>query len=153
MIEFFAGNGNLSRCMKLSGIQTGKLDILYPGSQKQRKYKTNVMDVNSCSGFALAGCILSVSCMELYSYSGNHAGMKHNSFGSKRPWALNFIVLHLNWVTRVGSMEAGCVWTSQAEKKSYIQFWMKMFDRILLYNMLRWQSKNGLVSEIQGIAF
>ncbi|CAL1166938.1 unnamed protein product, partial [Cladocopium goreaui] len=29
VLEFYAGRGNLSRCMKLSGRRTGSLDLLY----------------------------------------------------------------------------------------------------------------------------
>ena len=51
MIEFFAGRGNLSRCMKLAGIPTASLDILYSGSRRERSHKSNAMDINSPSGF------------------------------------------------------------------------------------------------------
>ena len=47
MVEFFAGRANLSRCMRVSGITTPSLDILYPGSRKERTYATNCMDMNS----------------------------------------------------------------------------------------------------------
>lgn len=56
MLEFFAGNANLSRCMKYAGYKTGRLDILYPGSRKrERSYKSNPMDMTSVSGFWLLG--------------------------------------------------------------------------------------------------
>lgn len=52
MLEFFAGRANLSRCMRLSGLRTGKFDILYPVNHKGKKRKSNVMNMLSPSGFA-----------------------------------------------------------------------------------------------------
>ena len=54
MYEFFAGRGNLSRCMKASGRKTASFDILYNAGKPDRKkpYGSNSMDFNSPSGFA-----------------------------------------------------------------------------------------------------
>ena len=54
MYEFFAGRGNLSRCMKASGMRTVSFDILYNAEKpgRNKSYGTNGMDFNSCSGFA-----------------------------------------------------------------------------------------------------
>ena len=51
MLEFFAGKGNLSKCMKSSGYTTASFDILYSGG-RQEYHNTNFMDINSSSGFA-----------------------------------------------------------------------------------------------------
>ena len=53
MVEFFAGRGNLTKCMKLSGIPTAALDIKYAPENNR---KSNAMDLNSVSGFAPFGC-------------------------------------------------------------------------------------------------
>ena len=51
VLEFFSGRANLSRCMKLSGLRAGSLDILYSvDSAKTRG--SNPMDLLSDSGFA-----------------------------------------------------------------------------------------------------
>ena len=51
-IEFYAGNGNLTKCMRYAGYRTGSLDIKYPGSRDTSKvYSSNVMDITSPSGF------------------------------------------------------------------------------------------------------
>jgi hypothetical protein len=56
MLEFFAGRGNLSRYMKLSGYRTGSLDILYiANGQAGKKRKSNPMNLLSVSGFAHLG--------------------------------------------------------------------------------------------------
>ena len=56
-LEFFAGCGQLSKSMTISGRRTGSLDILYPVAPKsKKKHNSNPMDMNSPSGFAfLAG--------------------------------------------------------------------------------------------------
>lgn len=51
MVEFFAGCGSLTRCMKLSGLTAASLDIKYQGSKQPRIYSSNAMDMTSCSGF------------------------------------------------------------------------------------------------------
>ena len=52
MVEFFAGKGNLTRCMRLSEIPTMSLDIKYnPESCRSPPFKSNAFDVNSVSGF------------------------------------------------------------------------------------------------------
>ena len=51
MLEFFAGNANLSRCMRASGFKVASFDILYEGGRKP-EHNTNFMDINSPSGFA-----------------------------------------------------------------------------------------------------
>lgn len=51
MLEFYAGKGNLSRVMKLSGWRTGSLDIKY-GARLKRPHNSNPMDILSPSGFA-----------------------------------------------------------------------------------------------------
>ena len=58
MIEFFAGRGNLSRCMRVSGRRTCSFDILYDATRpgRSKPYKSNAMDINSASGFALIVC-------------------------------------------------------------------------------------------------
>ena len=59
MLEFFAGRGNLSRCMRASGKKTCSFDVLYDASKEGRSkssYKTNAMDILSASGFALIVC-------------------------------------------------------------------------------------------------
>jgi len=54
VLEFYAGNGNLSRYCRLAQLRTGSLDILYE-MQTGRKYGTNPMDMLSVSGFAFLG--------------------------------------------------------------------------------------------------
>lgn len=58
-LEFYAGNANLSRMMKLSGFRVGKLDLLYgpqvPTSGK--RHGSNPMDLLGDSGFALLSII------------------------------------------------------------------------------------------------
>lgn len=58
-LEFFAGRGNLTRCLKLSGLRTGSFDVKYKSSRKKRSkpYRSNCMDINSVSGFAHIGFI------------------------------------------------------------------------------------------------
>ena len=51
LFEFFAGNGNLSRCSRATGLKTASFDILYTGAQKA-SHGSNCMDINSPSGFA-----------------------------------------------------------------------------------------------------
>ena len=53
-IEFYAGNGNVSKCFNASGIRCAALDILYPidGSDGHR---SNPMDILSVSGFWFLG--------------------------------------------------------------------------------------------------
>ena len=53
-IEFYAGNGNVSKCFNASGIRCAALDILYPiaGSDSHR---SNPMDILSVSGFWFLG--------------------------------------------------------------------------------------------------
>ncbi|CAL1145636.1 unnamed protein product [Cladocopium goreaui] len=63
-LEFFAGRGNLSRCMRLSGRKTCSFDILYKsGKGRSRPYGSNAMDINSTSGYAL--CILALLCTKI----------------------------------------------------------------------------------------
>lgn len=54
MLEFYAGNGALTRYCKLSGLRAGALDIMYQ-LQTGRSYGSNPMDILSASGFALLG--------------------------------------------------------------------------------------------------
>ena len=57
MVEFFAGKGNLTRCMRLSEIPTLSLDIKYnPETCRSPPHKSNAFDVNSVSGFPCFGC-------------------------------------------------------------------------------------------------
>ena len=56
-MEFYAGKGNLTRMMRLSGLRAAKLDFLF-GSQvgvTKRKHQSNPMDLLSDSGFASLG--------------------------------------------------------------------------------------------------
>ena len=58
MAEFFAGRGNLSRCMRLSGIPTASLDLLYPAVPRKsnpNRHTINAMDMNTPAGFAPFG--------------------------------------------------------------------------------------------------
>ena len=58
MAEFFAGRGNLSRCMRLSGIPTASLDLLYPAVPRKsnpNRHTINAMDMNTRAGFAPFG--------------------------------------------------------------------------------------------------
>ena len=61
VVEFYAGKGNLSRMMKLSGYRTVSLDLLY-GSRTSRDgmktRKSNPFDILSPSGFATLGNII-----------------------------------------------------------------------------------------------
>ena len=54
MYEFFAGCGNLTRCMRASGRRTASFDILYSVKKdcRDKPYGSNSMDINSASGFA-----------------------------------------------------------------------------------------------------
>ena len=54
-LEFYAGRGNLSKCMKLTGMTVASFDVKYKSSRKQREkpYTSNAMDILSPSGFAL----------------------------------------------------------------------------------------------------
>ena len=54
MIEFFAGKGHLSSCMRASGYSTASFDILYTDGRKA-EHGSNFMDINSPSGFAYFG--------------------------------------------------------------------------------------------------
>ena len=59
MAEFFAGRGNLSRCMRLSGVTTASLDLLYPAVPRKsspNRHVLNAMDMNTPAGFAPFGC-------------------------------------------------------------------------------------------------
>ena len=51
MLEFFAGKGNLSKCMKSVGYKTASFDILY-SEGREEYHNTNFMDINSSSGMA-----------------------------------------------------------------------------------------------------
>jgi len=57
MLEYFAGCASLSMCMREAGKRTGSLDIKYKvepkNSQRKRKHRSNPMDMNDTSGFAL----------------------------------------------------------------------------------------------------
>jgi hypothetical protein len=54
VLEFYAGRGNLSRCMKLSGRRTRSLDLLYGKKVRfSKNNRSNPMDILSPSGFAL----------------------------------------------------------------------------------------------------
>ena len=60
MLEFFAGRGNVSRVMKLSGLRTGSLDIKYPVKTSKPKPRSgSTMDLLSPAGFAIPVCIRS----------------------------------------------------------------------------------------------
>lgn len=60
ILEFFAGNGNLSKCMRYAGYATGSLDIIYSGTRNpNRVYRSNPMDMNSPSGFWSHGSTIS----------------------------------------------------------------------------------------------
>ena len=56
MLEFFAGRGNLTTCMRACGWKTAALDILYNGGFPD--CNSNPMDINSRSGFASFGSIV-----------------------------------------------------------------------------------------------
>ena len=49
-VEFYAGKGNLSRCMRASGIRTASLDLLYRVKGSERHH-SNCMDILSPAGF------------------------------------------------------------------------------------------------------
>ena len=51
MLEYFAGRGNLTRCMRLAGFKTASYDLNYKGSRKPRVYKSNPMDITTAAGF------------------------------------------------------------------------------------------------------
>lgn len=51
MLEFFAGRGVLSQCMRSSGYTVASFDIIY-SSGRQESHGSNFMDLNSSSGFA-----------------------------------------------------------------------------------------------------
>lgn len=55
-MEFYAGKGNLSRCMRASGIRTASLDLLYQ-VRGSKNHKSNCMDILSPSGFWNLGSI------------------------------------------------------------------------------------------------
>lgn len=65
MLEFFAGKANLSRCMKLSGYHTGKLDIKYHNPDSD--LKTNPMDLLSPAGFAFPRFVYYIICLYFFS--------------------------------------------------------------------------------------
>ena len=56
MLEFFAGKGNLSLTMVLAGHSVCSFDLNYDAAKGDRiDYRSNCMDMNSPSGFALFG--------------------------------------------------------------------------------------------------
>ena len=59
-VEFFAGKGNLSKCMRLSGLSTLSLDVKYPAvpDGSNQKHEVNCMDMTTTSGFWPFGCEL-----------------------------------------------------------------------------------------------
>ena len=59
MLEFFAGKGNLSKCMKSMGYKTASFDILY-SEGREEYHNTNFMDINSSSGYAYSVLIESI---------------------------------------------------------------------------------------------
>jgi len=52
LFEFFAGNANLSKCARASGLTTASFDILFDAQKPGRSYGSNSMDILSDSGFA-----------------------------------------------------------------------------------------------------
>ena len=58
--NFFAGKGNLSKCMRLSGLSTLSLDVKYPAvpDGSNQKHEVNCMDMTTTSGFWPFGCEL-----------------------------------------------------------------------------------------------
>ncbi|CAL1134470.1 unnamed protein product [Cladocopium goreaui] len=60
LFEFFAGNANLSKCARASGLTTASFDILFDAQKPGRSYGSNSMDILSDSGFAL--CLHSLLC-------------------------------------------------------------------------------------------
>lgn len=53
-LEFFAGLGNLTRAMKSARYKSARFDLL--DNQKPQHRKSNFMDLNSPSGFAILVC-------------------------------------------------------------------------------------------------
>ena len=52
-LEFFAGQGNLTRYFRMCDLRTGSLDLLYKDRMKnKKKRKSNCYDLLSASGFA-----------------------------------------------------------------------------------------------------
>ena len=49
-LEYFAGLGNLTKCMKSARYKSARFDIL--DNLHQEPYNSNFMDMNSESGFA-----------------------------------------------------------------------------------------------------
>ncbi|CAK9101508.1 Uncharacterized protein SCF082_LOCUS47470 [Durusdinium trenchii] len=74
-LEFFAGLGNLTRAMKSARYKSARFDLL--DNQKPQHRKSNFMDLNSPSGFALATlCILRAVPGDFAA----HFGIKCSSF-------------------------------------------------------------------------
>ena len=82
MVEFYAGRGNLHRCMQLSGLCSACLDLKYKGSRKKRTYSSNVMDMTSDSGFWLVGSTFGLGNSWVWVIGAQW--MVANLFGSSR---------------------------------------------------------------------
>ena len=69
MLEFFAGKGNLSKCMKSMGYKTASFDILY-SEGREEYHNTNFMDINSSSGYAYSVLIESIEWFTQWQWWG-----------------------------------------------------------------------------------
>lgn len=56
-LDFFSGNSNFTKVMRMSGLKAARFDVLY--CSKDRKH--NYMDILSSPGLALLGSICSAS--------------------------------------------------------------------------------------------
>lgn len=74
-LEYFAGLGNLTKCMKSAMYKSARFDLL--DNLEPERYKSNYMDLNSTSGFALAVLFMLRSVAEDFAA---HFGLKCSSF-------------------------------------------------------------------------
>ena len=80
MLEFYAGRGNLTRFMRMSGYKTASLDLKY-GSKTGRDgkpRKSNPYDVLSPSGFAILA-MHNMKDFSVYFCFGIHGGNPENT--------------------------------------------------------------------------
>ena len=76
MLEFYAGNGNLTACMRAAGYRTGSLDLKYKSSNRDRTYKTNPMDILSTSGFWFLGGFVEINGCINMCWTGWHGTLE-----------------------------------------------------------------------------